>query len=232
MWKKCLCHFVICQCKKNALQENLEDDEKKISAMVDYLFSNQLSRRKSCLYFRIRSFDVSRDRGLTQQKLPAMVLCLGEPLGSFCDVGCCCSSFIFVLHLLLFFIHCYFYISKLLCHATGTPPWLLRPVKASTSSELYPDYFWLPFLFHLPRALRFWVGIFYPQAFFTLRSFPTFLAQPAFIKASLGASSSSLKFAGLHTDPRNTDPAHLFVWFTVIHNLHIQNDSFLNSTKY
>ena len=52
-------------------------------------------------------------------------------------------------------------------------------------------------------------------AFFTHRRFlpyalsPTFL--PAFIKALLGAGSSSLKFAGLHTDPRNTDPAHLFV---------------------
>ena len=34
---------------------------------------------------------------------------------------------------------------------------------------------------------------------------------PAFIKASLGAGSSSLKFTGLHTDPRNTDPPHLFV---------------------
>ena len=28
-----------------------------------------------------------------------------------------------------------------------------------------------------------------------------------------------LKVAGLHTDPQNTDPAHLFVSFTVIHNL-------------
>ena len=46
-----------------------------------------------------------------------------------------------------------------------------------------------------------------------------FLAQPAFIKASLEAGSYSLKFAGLHTDPRNTDPVHLLVWFTVIHNL-------------
>ena len=130
--------------------------------------------------------------------------------------------FFMYLHLSMFFILLVLYlhlISRLLCHVTGTPPWLLRPVKVSTSSELYPDYFWLPFLFHLPRALRFWVGIFYPQAFFTLRSFPTFLAQPAFIKASLGAGSYSLKFAGLHTDPRNTDPAHLFVWFTVIHNL-------------
>ena len=67
----------------------------------------------------------------------------------------------------------------------------------------------------LPQALWFWVGIFYPQAFFTLCSFPTFLAKPAF----LGAGSYSLKFAGLHTDRQNNDPTHLFVWFTVIHNL-------------
>ena len=79
----------------------------------------------------------------------------------------------------MFFIHFYYsfcccyssFISRLLFHVTGTPPWLLRPVKASTSCELYPDYFWLPLLFHLPRALRFWVGVFYPQAFFNLRSF-------------------------------------------------------------
>ena len=131
--------------------------------------------------------------------------------------------FIFDVHLHLsmsFILLLYLHLtSRLLYHVTGTPPWFLRPVKASTSSELYPDYFWLPFLFHLPRALRFWVGIFYPQAFFTLRSFPTFLAQPAFIKASLGAGSYSLKFLGIHTDPRNAEPAHLFVWITAIHNL-------------
>ena len=34
---------------------------------------------------------------------------------------------------------------------------------------------------------------------------------PAFIKTSLGAGSSSLNFAVFHTDPRNTDPVHLFV---------------------
>ena len=54
----------------------------------------------------------------------------------------------------------------------------------------------------------------------------------AFIKASLEADSFSLKFSGLHTDFRNTNLAHPFVWFTVMHNLHIQNDSFLNSTKH
>ena len=98
-----------------------------------------------------------------------MVLCLGEPprrffvllFIHFCSSFSCCSSFIFVLH----------FISRLLCHVTGTPPWLLKPVKASTSSELYLDYFWMPLLFHLPQAPRFWVDVFYPHAFFTLRSF-------------------------------------------------------------
>ena len=118
-----------------------------------------------------------------------------------------CGSFLILcifiyLHLSMFFILLVLYlhlISRLLYHITGIPPWLLRPMKVSTSSELYPDYFRLPFLFHLPRVLRFWVGIFYPQAFFTLHSFMTFwhipdiLAQPAFIKVSLGASSYFLE---------------------------------------
>ena len=139
---------------------------------------------------------------------------------------CCCSfwcvsSFGDVFHFPVVLLHSfpdYFTMSPAL-HSGFSGPW--RPPPAP---ELYPDYFWLPFLLHLPRTLRFWVNIFYPQAFFTLRSFPTFLAQPAFIKASLGAGSYSLKFAGLHTDPWNTDPAHLFVWLTVIHNpLYILN---------
>ena len=75
-------------------------------------------------------------------------------------------------------------------------------------------------------------------AFFIHRYFlpdaplPTFW--PAFIKPSLGAraGSSSLKCARLHTDPRNTDPVHLFVWLTVIHKLPIPNDSVLNSIIY
>ena len=32
-------------------------------------------------------------------------------------------------------------LSGLLIHVTSTPPWLFRPVKASTSSELYPNCF-------------------------------------------------------------------------------------------
>ena len=76
--------------------------------------------------------------------------------------------FFIYLHLSTFFILLMLYlqsISSLLCHVTGTPPWLLRPVKVSTNSELYPDYFRLAFHFHLPRVLRFWVSIFYPRHF-------------------------------------------------------------------
>ena len=148
-----------------------------------------------------------------------MALCLGEPPRRFCDIGChfglhfifvssfcCCSLFVVFLH----------FVSRLLYHVTGIPPCILRPMKASTSSELYPDYFWLPFLFHLLWALWLWVGIFYPQTFFTLRSFTDILT--CVYQSIPGSQSSSLKFAGPHTDPWNTDLAHLFVWFTVIHN--------------
>ena len=70
-----------------------------------------------------------------------------------------------------------FYVSGLLFHATGTPPHLIRPVKASSGSDLYPGCFRLLYFCQafsvtvLPRALRFWVGIFYPQTFFTLSFF-------------------------------------------------------------
>ena len=44
-------------------------------------------------------------------------------------------------------------------------------------------------------------AFFYTQAFFTLCSFIEIL--PAFVKVYLGAGSSSLRCAGLHTDPEN-----------------------------
>ena len=85
--------------------------------------------------------------------------------------------------------------------------------------------------FYRERCCFEW-AFFTHMCFFFLRSFSTFLPQPAFIKTSLGAGNSSLKFAGLHADPRNTDLAHLFVWFTAIHNLHIQKNPYLNRIKY
>ena len=136
--------------------------------------------------------------------------------------------FFIYLHLSMFFIlllHLHL-ISRLLCHVTGTLPWLLRPVKTSTSSDLYPNYFWLPFLFHLQRALRFWVGIFLPTGVFYLTllpnifgTFPTFWHNLLLSRFHWEPAVTFLKVAGLHTDPWNTDPVHLFVCITVIHNL-------------
>ena len=85
---------------------------------------------------------------------------------------------------------------------------------SSSQSDLRQFHFNIygPFLHSFIMSATVLIGhIFYPQAFFTLCSFPTILSQPAFIKASLGAGSSSLNFSGLYVDPQNTDPPHLFV---------------------
>ena len=63
-------------------------------------------------------------------------------------------------------------------------------------------------------------GVFYltllPDIFGT---FPTFWHNLLLSRFHWHPAATFLKVAGLHIDPRNTDPAHLFVWFTVIHNL-------------
>ena len=67
-------------------------------------------------------------------------------------------------------------------------------------------------------------------AFFTHMCFspyaplPTFFTQPAFINASLGAGSSSLKFAGPPTEVRNTEqiqPTCLFESYSVQQKLRV-----------
>ena len=63
-------------------------------------------------------------------------------------------------------------------------------------------------------------GVFYltllPDIFGT---FPTFWNNLLLSKFHWELAVTFLKVVGLHTDPWNTDSAHLFVWFTVIHNL-------------
>ena len=77
-----------------------------------------------------------------------------------------------------------FYISGLLFLAIGTPPWLLRPVKVSISSELYHGYFQLLYFcqafssgFFTASATVFVCAFFTHRCFFTLHSFPTFLVR-------------------------------------------------------
>ena len=174
------------------------------------------------------------------QKLPPLVLCLGEPPRRFLLHLHFISSLIFILLLCLHFCRCSSFTFHLLFdiiphpsvdyRRVFTPILYFQPSPSQSDSQYFHFQPFihssiLSFIF-LPRALRFWLG------FLPYTPSPTFMTQPAFIKASLGSGSSSLKFAGLHTDPQNTDPAHLFVWFKVIHKLYIQNDSHLSSTIY
>ena len=145
---------------------------------------------------------------------------------------CSYSSFRFcIFNLFLIFI-CRF--SSFICFSTSsfTLPWTI-------AGFLHPCYNFSPahrrvIIFNhsvifLLRALRFWVSIFYPQAFFTLRSFTDIL--PALIKAFPGSKQFFLEVCRTSScRSSNTDLIHLFVWFTAIHNT--QKNSFLNSTKY
>ena len=123
---------------------------------------------------------------------------------SFYSSFCCCF--------VLFIIH--FFLCDVILHS------LLFNVIPHSSVD-YRQVFSTPILYFQPSPLQsdsqhFHFNLFeiffhsfyrerygFEWAFFTLRSFTNIL--PAFIKASLGAGSSSLKFAGLHADPRNTD---------------------------
>ena len=99
---------------------------------------------------------------------------LGRTSGGFCDVDL--HFVVVILHLLMFFIHIFFSTSSL------TLPWtiarFLDPFCTFSPAHrrVTCNNFILQSLrYLLTRALRFWVGIFYPQAFFTSRSFLTFL---------------------------------------------------------
>ena len=140
-----------------------------------------------------------------------MLLCLGEHLMRFLFLCCCCSFFmcIFICQwssfccCIFIWFPGYFAMSPAL-HPGFSGPWRPPPALSST-----PTTFDCLFFFIYRERYGF------EWAFFTHRRFLPYAPS----QASLGAGNYSSKFAGLHTDPRNTDLAHLFVWFTVIHNL-------------
>ena len=136
--------------------------------------------------------------------------------------------FIFVLHFVVV-LHSFpgYFAMPLALHLGFLGRWMLPPALSPTLATF--DYFCF-FIYH--ERYGFGPAFFTHRRFLPLAPSPKCLAQPAFIKASLGASSSSLKFSGLYPDPQNTGPTHLFVWFTATHNRHIQKNSFLHCTKY
>ena len=127
---------------------------------------------------------------------------------SFC---CCCSSFVVFLY------------SHFLFDIIPLPPvdyhQVFRPIlyfqPSQSQSDLRHFHFsTIPLSFYSERNGFEW-------AFFTHRRFKPYAPSRHFGTTCFYQSFTVtfLKFAGLHTDPQNRDPARLFVWFTVIHNL-------------
>ena len=116
-----------------------------------------------------------------------IVLCLREPPGGFYDV---------VLHSCLFFLCWLLCISGLLfpCHR---------------HSELYSWYFSLLYFSVYNERYEF------EWAFFTLRSFPTFLSQPAFTKASRHSELYSWYFSLLYFSVYNERYEFEWAFFTL-----------------
>ena len=140
---------------------------------------------------------------------------------------CCCSSFV------VFLYSSFSFQNIIITHPSRDYRRVFAPTLYFQPGPLHSDskhFQFQPFRYLLTASVTPLSGHLVPTGIFNLHSFTDIL--PTLIKDSLGAGSSSLKFAGLYTGPRKTDPAHLFVWFIVIHNLHIQNDSSLNSTIY
>ena len=123
---------------------------------------------------------------------------------------CCC--FLFVV-----FLHSHFLFDIIL-----TLPWTIARFLGPfcTSAQLIAEWFTTLSFSTIPLSCyRERYGFECAQVFFTLRSLPKFWHNLLLSRFHWEPALTFLKVAELHTDPRNTDPAHLFVWFTVIHNL-------------
>ena len=107
-----------------------------------------------------------------------------------------------------------YFTMSLALYPSFSDPWRSPPALSST-----PTTFDCLFFFIYRKCYGFEWAFFYLQAFFTLHSFPTVWHNLLLLRFYWESAVTFLKVAGLHTDPQNTDPAHLFVWFTVIHNL-------------
>ena len=160
---------------------------------------------------------------------------------SFC---CCCSSFIlFFILLLLFFIsllliwwctsHCFSTSSLTLSWTIAGflhPFYTFSPVHCRVICEPFIFNLFEIFFSHFYRERYGFVWAFFThRRFFTLRSFTditcVYQGLPGSWQFFLGVWRVSY-WSSKHR------PGPSFVWFTVIHNLHIQNDSFLSPTKH
>ena len=122
---------------------------------------------------------------------------------------------IFILLLFVVFLHSHFLLD-IIPHPSVDYYQDFRPIlyfQPSPSQSDSPHFHFQPFLYLLTARATVLSKHFLPTGVFYLTLLPDIS------RLFLEAGSYSLKFAGLHTDPWNTDPANLFVWFTVVDNL-------------
>ena len=89
---------------------------------------------------------------------------MGEPPGCFCDVGfCCCCCFLTHWRFFISLLFDVIFHSSVSYRQFFTPILYFQPSSSQSDSGHFHSF--------LPQVLRFWVGVFYQRAFFTLHSF-------------------------------------------------------------
>ena len=126
---------------------------------------------------------------------------------------CCYSSFVDVLHSHLLF--------DIIPHPSVDYRRVFTPISYFQPSPSQSDlrhFHFQPFRYLLTASATVLSGHFLPTGVFYLMllpnifgTFPTFWHNLLLSRFHWEPAVTFLKVAGLHTDPRNTDPAHLFV---------------------
>ena len=151
----------------------------------------------------------------------------------FCSSFCCCSSFIlffifvFVLHSLLF---------NVIPHPSVDYRQVFEPIlyfqpSTSQSDSRHFHFNLSEIFFHsFTTSATVLSGHSLPTGVFYLTLLHRHFTCVYQYQGLPGSRQFFLEIGRALHWSSNTGQAYLFVWFTVIHNLHTQNDSFLNST--
>ena len=118
--------------------------------------------------------------------------------------------FVVVLHLSCLFIHIFLF--DVISHPSVDYRRIFTPIlyfQPSLSQSDSRHFHFQPFRYLLTASATVLSGHFLPTGVFY--SFPTFWHNLLLSRFRWEPAVTFLKVAGLHTDPRNTDPAHLFV---------------------
>ena len=111
----------------------------------------------------------------------------------------------FVVVVVVVFLTGGFYVSGLFFLATGTLPLLVRPVKASTSPELYPDDFRLLYFSQAFPSQFYRERYGFEWAFFTHRHFVPYAPLPIFLTHFVTQMRAGAPHAGTSSVPAFTE---------------------------